>query len=354
MKLDECTPDLPFIQPLIFTLFPISGGSCIDELNGFRCVCPTGYLGNRCQVNRNECAVNPCLNGGVCIDKVDDFECRCRPGFVGTLCQDDVDDCLNFPCANGAACRDLPNAFECTCTPGFVGKFCSVKIDMCTKKPCLNGATCVASVDSYRCTCTKGYHGKNCEISLVGDTGSSRALSTVGGGVVATKMLATPSDSFPDVTVSTISDEINSGDVQSLINDHSGSSLPLAQVILIVCLGVGVPLLLMLAVILLLVIRKHRRDAQASRLTSVQRENDANQTKRLNNKNLCLESDPQGMPENSIYLNLIDSKETHRNSSSSNVNCSQPNPVNVHRNYSLKQNNLKRLTSKDVNIDLEV
>lgn len=36
-----------------------------------------GYEGNFCEIDRNECVSNPCLNGGKCQDKNDSFACDC-------------------------------------------------------------------------------------------------------------------------------------------------------------------------------------------------------------------------------------------------------------------------------------
>ena len=36
-----------------------------------------------CEIDRDECASNPCLNQGVCKDLPNGFECRCLTGFTG-------------------------------------------------------------------------------------------------------------------------------------------------------------------------------------------------------------------------------------------------------------------------------
>jgi hypothetical protein len=126
-------------------------------------MCPLGFSGSRCEVDRDECAINPCLNGGQCIDRQNDFECRCPPGFVGALCQDDIDECLARPCANGATCRQLVNDFRCTCAPGFAGRYCTENIDECASSPCRNGGTCVDGIAGFDCRCTHDFVGIVCE-----------------------------------------------------------------------------------------------------------------------------------------------------------------------------------------------
>lgn len=34
----------------------------------------------------NECASNPCLNGGTCYDQVNGFKCNCPPGYASKTC----------------------------------------------------------------------------------------------------------------------------------------------------------------------------------------------------------------------------------------------------------------------------
>ena len=36
----------------------------------------------------NECESSPCLNNGTCTDQVNGFNCTCPPGFVGNRCNE--------------------------------------------------------------------------------------------------------------------------------------------------------------------------------------------------------------------------------------------------------------------------
>ena len=38
-----------------------------DEVNGYVCVCQSGWYGDDCQLEVNECEANPCLNGATCM-----------------------------------------------------------------------------------------------------------------------------------------------------------------------------------------------------------------------------------------------------------------------------------------------
>lgn len=130
--------------------------------DSYTCVCPTGFTGDNCESDIDDCLINPCLNGGTCIDDVNSFRCSCVPGFVGSLCQANVDDCLTKPCSNGGSCHDLINDYRCDCMSGFTGKDCSVNIDECESNPCLNGGTCEDLVNEFVCHCSQGFVGKQC------------------------------------------------------------------------------------------------------------------------------------------------------------------------------------------------
>ncbi|XP_042184934.1 neurocan core protein isoform X2 [Oncorhynchus tshawytscha] len=41
----------------------------------------------------DDCQSNPCLNGGTCIDKIDSFICLCLPSYAGDTCEKDVEGC---------------------------------------------------------------------------------------------------------------------------------------------------------------------------------------------------------------------------------------------------------------------
>ncbi|XP_028513086.1 neurogenic locus Notch protein [Exaiptasia diaphana] len=146
---------------------PCQNGKCIDGINSYKCDCVAGYSGKNCENNVDECADGPCKNGAKCIDGVNAYKCECAPGFNRKNCENNVDECAKKPCQNGAKCIDGVNSYTCKCAAGYTGPNCETNVDECAKKPCQNGAECIDGVNSYECKCKLGYNGKNCENSPV-------------------------------------------------------------------------------------------------------------------------------------------------------------------------------------------
>lgn len=67
-----------------------------------------------------------CFNGGTCVDGVNSFSCLCRPGYTGTHCQYEADPCLSQPCLHGGICNPTHPGFQCICREGFTGSHCQV------------------------------------------------------------------------------------------------------------------------------------------------------------------------------------------------------------------------------------
>lgn len=201
------------------------------------------------------------------MDLTNDFECRCVPGFLGELCETNVDDCELRPCANGGSCKDLVNDFECTCRPGFRGKFCNEDIDECLSEPCRNGGSCQSLVDDYYCKCPPGFTGKNCQyipgqkVTLPADTTDD---PTVPGEETTAK---TGSGNKPNNNV-TVTEQ------HGAANEDDSANM---QLLLGVCLGLGIPLVIIIIVVATLLCRRRRRP-------DTRREEEENVQNSINNK----------------------------------------------------------------------
>ncbi|XP_078660137.1 uncharacterized protein LOC144904866 [Branchiostoma floridae x Branchiostoma belcheri] len=143
-----------------------NGGSCVDRKYGYTCTCPSGYLGDYCEIQRSSCQSSPCYNGGTCQDRTNGYSCTCPAGFGGLRCEDDlVDACSGGnPCQNGGKCRDLSGGLECVCVSGYTGISCEQQSDECSSNPCLNGGTCTDELNGYTCQCAEGFRGSFCQL----------------------------------------------------------------------------------------------------------------------------------------------------------------------------------------------
>jgi len=58
-------------------------GQCVDGADNFSCECDPGYQGRLCEREIDECRTHPCKNGGTCIDRLNQFVCVCPSGTTG-------------------------------------------------------------------------------------------------------------------------------------------------------------------------------------------------------------------------------------------------------------------------------
>merc|ERR1712008_166250 len=73
----------------------------------------------------NGCLIKTCLNQGSCMGIENDFKCSCPPGFTGKRCETNIDECINNPCGINGECTDDINGFKCLCNSGFSGQTCN-------------------------------------------------------------------------------------------------------------------------------------------------------------------------------------------------------------------------------------
>ncbi|KAK3912487.1 Protein jagged-1b [Frankliniella fusca] len=144
----------------------LNGGTCVDRVNSFQCICKEGWEGDTCAINRNDCEPNPCRNNGTCSDRVADFYCSCRDGWKGKTCSLRNSHCDRGTCRNGGDCRDLGHTFACQCPPDWEGTVCQLpKHRACDSKPCFNGGTCLntGEGEGFTCVCREGFEGERCQ-----------------------------------------------------------------------------------------------------------------------------------------------------------------------------------------------
>lgn len=49
----------------------------------FKCYCILGFIGEYCYVDYNECVLGFCKNGVLCIDEVNGYKCICDDDMFG-------------------------------------------------------------------------------------------------------------------------------------------------------------------------------------------------------------------------------------------------------------------------------
>lgn len=58
--------------------------SSINRIFLDSCQCASGFTGDRCETNIDDCLTNKCENNSTCVDLIQAYECRCLPGYTGT------------------------------------------------------------------------------------------------------------------------------------------------------------------------------------------------------------------------------------------------------------------------------
>ena len=121
---------------------PCHDGVCLDGINGFLCecsseqitgyncnvICPEGQTGYFCEITVQQCQSDgsPCQNGGTCIESLGSYSCVCPPTHMGPLCEQQ-NTCDAVQCSNGGTCSALPDGgFGCYCSDGFDGPNCEL------------------------------------------------------------------------------------------------------------------------------------------------------------------------------------------------------------------------------------
>ncbi len=130
---------------------PCICGTCTNDASnpfGFRCHCPPGYSGQRCERPLN-CldAGYECKNGGQCVPRVlGDYVCSCPQPYCGYSCTNTVPYCTS--------------------------SFRSLRIGgSCDPSYCNNRGTCELTLNnnsnstSFVCHCSTGWTGSKCEMS---------------------------------------------------------------------------------------------------------------------------------------------------------------------------------------------
>ena len=112
----------------------VFGATCIDCIDGMESPNGEGVCSDI-----NECMRdNPCSNGAVCLNmnprvSLGKYKCFCSAGYEGEHCDININECALNPCVGGAECVDLVNDYRCLCDTGYSGKRCESFVNMCAQ-----------------------------------------------------------------------------------------------------------------------------------------------------------------------------------------------------------------------------
>ena len=69
------------------------------------------------------------MNGGTCTNLQGSFECSCATGYSGERCEENIDDCVGVSCdVPNTMCVDGVNEYRCMCQPGYYGECLSLHL----------------------------------------------------------------------------------------------------------------------------------------------------------------------------------------------------------------------------------
>ncbi|RDD39041.1 Mucin-like protein, partial [Trichoplax sp. H2] len=71
---------------------PCVHGTCYanSSTSGYNCSCNSGWTGQQCDIETNECASNPCPANATCVDAHLSYSCRCPQGYYGNYCREGI------------------------------------------------------------------------------------------------------------------------------------------------------------------------------------------------------------------------------------------------------------------------
>ncbi|KAL4641272.1 fibulin-7 [Arapaima gigas] len=150
-----------------------NGGTCVDGVNQYKCVCPQNWSGSHCQ-HKSQTAPpewsvmnDPAFSRKPRCARIDQAQhCSCDAGFhmSGTsdnsICQD-VNECEVYKHDRGGklcvhTCVNVPGSFHCSCPSGYKllpdGRSCE-DVDECLTQQhnCSRGTTCINTGGGFQC-----------------------------------------------------------------------------------------------------------------------------------------------------------------------------------------------------------
>ncbi|KAG7527098.1 cubilin [Solea senegalensis] len=133
-------------------------------------------------VQKVSCSSNPCQNGGTCLNTLNSYHCLCPSNWAGSNCATDVNECQILSgtlqgCQNGATCLNTAGSFSCTCSPEWSGTHCTVRYDdcrnagqdLCVHGTCIDADRVVMGQPKYKCICESGWEAPAGSAACIAD-----------------------------------------------------------------------------------------------------------------------------------------------------------------------------------------
>ena len=100
-----------------------NGGHCVGPN---QCECPSGFQGSHCQLDVNECDLEPCGSESTCVNMPGWYYCDCRDGYRSYhnpldgshSCVDENECESDHTCHPDTQCRNTLGGYTCMCQPG--------------------------------------------------------------------------------------------------------------------------------------------------------------------------------------------------------------------------------------------
>ena len=143
----------------------MNGARCIDGINNYQCICADGWEGAHCEININECLLNPCRNG-TCADTYGSYECDCVPGVCGKNCH------MNDPCQQVNIFNFSMVKMEIIPCIKVLHYFSLYIILLKDSMRCKNNGHCEPTCDNtpergfFVCKCTEEWEGEICAVKV--------------------------------------------------------------------------------------------------------------------------------------------------------------------------------------------
>ncbi len=141
------------------------GSAICDDSFASGCDCPKsckpGFFGETCLQCPGSTDTLVCNGHGWCDDGIKGTGgCFCSAAWTGLTCDIDVNECLLDPCSVNATCDNFDGGFSCTCNEGFIGGGLTCSPAPCDSMDVAHGSEIASGLHGTTAsdfTCDAGY-----------------------------------------------------------------------------------------------------------------------------------------------------------------------------------------------------